>query len=73
MLGIRTLPFALLLSAVPAVAHEPAPPAAKPPASPAAALAPKQPALPPAEDAANSLLVFAGGTLAEFCDELRRS
>lgn len=55
---IRTLSFALLLSTLPAVAQDPtgsAPPAAKAPA--------------PAP--VTVTLAFAGGTLAEFCAQLR--
>lgn len=71
-MSIRAFSFVLLMSFVPAVAQEPTAPAPTPPASPAAAPASKQPAPPAADDAGNVSLEFAGGTLADFCDQLRR-
>lgn len=72
-MSIRAVSFVLLLSAVPALAQDPEPaaPAPKPSAFPAAAPAPTRPAPPAADGAASVSLAFTGGTLAEFCDQLR--
>ena len=62
-MSIRALSFVLLFSAVPVVAQEPAAPAPKQAA--AARMA-------PVEVAVSVSFAFEGGTLAEFCDLLRR-
>lgn len=84
MLSIRTVSFALLLSAVPVVAQEPA--ASAPKQADAARMAPVEVAVSgafgfqgpasapkaPAAVAGSVSFAFQGGTLAEFCDLLRR-